>query len=47
MEAVVTRGTADKVGVPAVRNQPGSDTGATVSGSPMRAILGDALAEMP
>ncbi len=31
----------------AVPNQPGSDTGATVSGPPMKAILGDALAATP
>jgi peptidoglycan glycosyltransferase len=30
-----------------VPNQPGSDTGATVSGPPMKTILGDALAETP
>lgn len=87
MQAVVTSGTADKVGFPAswdvaaktgtaetgpnatltndwmiafapandpkvavavvVPNQPGSDTGATVSGPPMKAILGDALGETP
>jgi peptidoglycan glycosyltransferase len=30
-----------------VPNQPGSDTGASVSGPPMKTILGDALAETP
>jgi peptidoglycan glycosyltransferase len=30
-----------------VPNQPGSDTGAQVSGPPMKTILGDALAETP
>jgi peptidoglycan glycosyltransferase len=30
-----------------VPNQPGSDTGATISGPPMKTILGDALAETP
>ena len=30
-----------------VPNQPGSDTGAVVSGPPMKTILGDALAETP
>ena len=31
----------------AVTNQPGSDTGPTVSGPPVKTILGDALAETP
>ena len=30
-----------------VPNQPGNDTGAQVSGPPMKTILGDALAESP
>jgi peptidoglycan glycosyltransferase len=30
-----------------VPNQPGSDTGAKVSGPPAKTILGDALAETP
>jgi peptidoglycan glycosyltransferase len=87
MQAVVTRGTAQQVGFPAlwnvaaktgtaetgpnatltndwmiafapandpkvvaavvVPNQPGSDTGAQVSGPPMKTILGDALAATP
>ncbi|MBV8462163.1 MAG: hypothetical protein JO368_02635 [Acidimicrobiales bacterium] len=87
MQAVVTGGTASKVGFPAswnvaaktgtaetgpnatltndwmiafapandpkvavavvVPNQPGSDTGAEVSGPPMKTILGDALAATP
>jgi peptidoglycan glycosyltransferase len=87
MQAVVTSGTAAKVGFPAqwdvaaktgtaetgpnatltndwmiafapandpkvavavsVPNQPGNDTGASVSGPPMKTILGDALAQTP
>ncbi len=87
MQAVVTSGTADKVGFPVswdvaaktgtaetgpnaaqtndwmiafapasdpkvavavvVPNQPGTDTGATVSGPPTKAILADALASAP